>query len=113
MNTIHSYWAYLVLAILILAVVNAIIGYTSKKDFKDKDLRISLFTLITAHIQLLIGLGVYFSSPMNKSMKTSGVNEVNRMLAIEHPIIMLLAIVLITIGWSKHKKLNFRLTLKF
>ncbi|MFT7158635.1 MAG: VIT1/CCC1 family predicted Fe2+/Mn2+ transporter, partial [Parvicella sp.] len=41
MNTIHSYWAYLVLAILILAVVNTIIGYTSKKDFKDKDLRIS------------------------------------------------------------------------
>jgi NADH:ubiquinone oxidoreductase subunit 2 (subunit N) len=104
MNTIHSYWAYLVLAILILAVVNTIIGYTSKKDFKDKDLRISLFTLITAHIQLLIGLGVYFSSPMYKSMKTSGVNEVNRMLAIEHPIMMLLAIVLITIGWSKHKK---------
>lgn len=104
MNTIHSYWAYLVLALLLLAVLNAIIGYTSKKDFKDKDLRLSLFTLITAHIQLLIGLGVYFSSPMYKSMKESGINEVNRMLAVEHPILMILAIVLITVGWSKHKK---------
>ena len=104
MNTIHSYWAYLILAILVLAVVNAIIGYTSKKDFKSKDLRLSLFALITTHIQLLIGLGVYFSSPMYKSMKVSGINEVNRMLAVEHPIMMLLAIVLITIGWSKHKK---------
>ena len=27
-----------------------------------------------------------------------------RLLAVEHPIVMILAIVLITIGWSKHKK---------
>jgi hypothetical protein len=27
-----------------------------------------------------------------------------RLLAIEHPITMILAIILITIGWSKHKK---------
>ena len=104
MTIIHSYWAYLVLIILILATINAILGYTSKKQFKDKDLRLSLFTLITSHIQLLIGLGVYFSSPMYNSMKENGINEINRMLAIEHPIMMILAIVLITIGWSKHKK---------
>ena len=46
MQMIHSYWAYLVLALLIIATVNAIIGFTQKKDFKDRDLRISLFTLI-------------------------------------------------------------------
>ena len=52
---IHSYWAYIVLIILIFAVVNAIIGLTSKKEFKAKDLRISLFALIASHIQLIIG----------------------------------------------------------
>ena len=45
MKVIHSYWAYLVLAILIFAVVNAIIGFTKKKQFIDKDLRIGLFAL--------------------------------------------------------------------
>lgn len=104
MQMIHSYWAYLVLAILTLAVLNAITGVTSKRDFKDKDLRLSLFTLIISHIQLLIGLGWYFMSPWYKSMKANGINADNKLLAVEHPIIMILAIVLITIGWSKHKK---------
>lgn len=104
MKTIHSYWAYVVLVILVIAVINAIMGLTSKKDFKDKDLRISLFTLIVMHIQLLIGLAWYFMSPWYKSLKASGVDASNRLLAVEHPIMMLLAIILITIGWSKHKK---------
>lgn len=109
MKQVHSYWAYLVLLILVVAVVNAIIGYTSKKEFKDKDLRLGLFTLIVSHIQLLIGLGWYFMSPVYKVMKVTGMgtimkNAETRLLAVEHPITMILAIALITIGWSKHKK---------
>lgn len=104
MKTIHSYWAYIALAILIIACVNAIVGYTSKKEFKNKDLRISLFTLIVMHIQLLIGLGWYFMSPWYKSMKEVGIDASNRLMAVEHPIFMIVAIILITMGWSKHKK---------
>lgn len=104
MKEIHSYWAYLVLLMLIFAVINAVIGFTQKKQFKDKDLRIGLFTLIVAHIQLLLGLGWYFMSPAYQSMKANGIDESNRLLAVEHPVIMILAITLITIGWSKHKK---------
>jgi hypothetical protein len=96
------------LAILIFAVVNAVVGLTQKKQFKDKDLRIGLFTLIVAHIQLLIGLGWYFMSPWFQMLKTDAASVMKdksvRLLAIEHPITMILAIILITIGWSKHKK---------
>ena len=53
---LHSGWAYITLIVLIFAVVNAIIGLSSKKDFKEKDLRIPLFTLIVSHIQLIIGI---------------------------------------------------------
>ena len=108
MKTIHSYWAYIVLAILIFTVVNAIIGLTQKKEFKDKDLRLGLFTLIVSHIQLLIGFAWYFMSPWYKALKDDAAsvmaNKELRLLAVEHPITMILAIVLITIGWSKHKK---------
>ena len=108
MKTIHSYWAYLVLAILIFTVVNAIIGLKQKKEFTDKDLRLGLFTLIVSHIQLLIGFAWYFMSPWYKALKDPAVsvmaNKELRLLAVEHPITMILAIVLITIGWSKHKK---------
>lgn len=104
MKTLHSYWAYIVLIVLIFTVVNAIIGLVQKKEFTHKEFRLGLFTLITTHIQLLIGLGWYFMSPWYKSMKANGVDATNRLLAVEHPTMMILAIVLITIGWSKHKK---------
>lgn len=108
MKDIHSYWAYLVLAILIFAVINAVIGLKHKKQFTDKDLRIGLFTLIVSHIQLLIGLAWYFMSPWYSALKADAGavmgDKAARLIAVEHPITMILAIALITIGWSKHKK---------
>jgi Na+/H+-dicarboxylate symporter len=108
MKDIHSYWAYLVLALLIFAVINAVIGLTQKKQFTDKDLRIGLFTLIVSHIQLLIGLGWYFMSPWYQALKEDAAtvmgDKATRLLAVEHPTMMILALVFITIGWSKHKK---------
>jgi len=108
MKEIHSYWAYLVVLMLAFAVVNAILGISKKREFTDKDVRIGLFTLIISHIQLLIGLGWYFMSPAYKALKVDSAavmgNSAARLLAIEHPLMMLIALVLITIGWSKHKK---------
>jgi multisubunit Na+/H+ antiporter MnhB subunit len=106
---IHSYWAYIVLIILIAAVVNALIGLTSKKEFKAKDLRISLFSLIASHIQLIIGFIAYFTSTFYQSMKSLGMGEVMRNSElrkplVEHPLMIIIAIALITIGFSKHKK---------
>ena len=96
MKDIHSYWAYLVLALLIFAVINAVIGLTQKKQFVDKDLRIGLFTLIVSHIQLLIGLGWYFMSPWYQALKEDAAtvmgDKATRLLAVEHPTMMILAL---------------------
>ena len=103
MKTLHSYWAYIVLAVLIFTVINAVIGLIQKKEFTHKEFRLGLFSLITTHIQFLIGLAVYFVGGFQKGlgdMKDAPV----RLLALEHPLMMIMAIVLITIGWSKHKK---------
>jgi len=106
---IHSGWAYITLIILIFAVVNAFIGLTSKKEFKDKDLRISLFTLIVSHIQLLIGflalfMSAQFSFVLENGMGAAMKEPTIRLFVVEHPLMMILAIVLITMGFSKHKK---------
>jgi hypothetical protein len=97
------------LALLILATINALSGWLGKRDFRfDKDLRISLFALILSHMQLLIGLVVYFTSANGlKAIQTLGMGGLNapaRLLALEHPLINIIALVLITIGWSRHKK---------
>lgn len=104
---VHTYLAYAALVLLFLAAVNAILGLTGKKFFKQKDLRISLFTMIICHIQLLVGLIVYFVSEKGfKAFAIEGAmkNPELRLTMLEHPLINIIALVLITIGWSKHKR---------
>src|SRR5690606_6635928 len=104
----HSYVAYFALILLIVASINAIIGMTSNKEFKDGDRKISLFALIFTHTQLLIGLILYFVSPMVKvfDMPMGEVmkNADLRLYAVEHPLINIIAVILSSIGFSKHNK---------
>ncbi|CAD0001111.1 MULTISPECIES: hypothetical protein [Flavobacterium] len=102
---LHSGWAYLALLLLLVAVVNAILGFTSKKEFTARDRKIALFALIGTHTQLLIGLILYFVSPLGKDSLGQMSNAALRLTSLEHPLINIIAIILITIGWSKHKKL--------
>ncbi|HBY67780.1 MAG: hypothetical protein CMC07_08965 [Flavobacteriaceae bacterium] len=107
---VHSYWAYLVLVVVVLATLNALIGFFSNKEYSPKDFRISLFGLIVTHIQLLIGLILYFISPLglqsitNNGMGTVMKDSMLRLNAVEHPLVMILMVVFITVGYSKHKK---------
>ena len=108
LKTVHSYWAFFVLSILFIAILNALIKRISKKSFNLIDLRISLFGLIFSHIQLLIGVILYFISPWFDQWASLGIgvmkNNESRLYLVEHPITNILAILFITIGWSLHKK---------
>ena len=106
MQKFHSGWAYLALLILVVAVVNALLGFSSKKEFTAKDRKIALFVLIFTHIQLVIGLITYFVSPLGLASFGQMSDKALRLTSLEHPLINIIAIVLITIGWSKHKKLT-------
>lgn len=101
----HSGWAYLALLMLVIVVANAIIGVFSKKEFTEKDRKIALFGLIATHIQLLFGLILYFVSPLGFKSLGEMSDKALRLTSLEHPFINILAIALITIGWSKHKKI--------
>lgn len=107
--TIHSYVAYVVLAMLLLVFINAIRGWFGNKMFTlEKDYRVSLFGLILAHIQLLVGLILYFVSAKGlntiQELGMGGMDTASRLLAVEHPFVNILAVILITVGWSRHKK---------
>ncbi|MFV0540850.1 MAG: hypothetical protein ACK5MZ_06390 [Aestuariibaculum sp.] len=105
-KNLHSYWAYLVLLVLVIAVINALIKTFGNKEYEARDFRIALFTLIVSHIQLLIALVLYFVSPWFKMWSGGNVmgDSMARLYLVEHPLINIIAIALITIGYSKHKK---------
>lgn len=102
----HSGWAYIALLLLVFAVVNSFLGKSSKREFTAKDRKIALFGLIATHIQLVIGLILYFVSDLGYKQLSGAAmkNAELRLTVLEHPLINILAIVLITVGWSKHKK---------
>ena len=103
---LHSYWAYLVLFMLVIATINALYKTFTNKEYEARDFRISLFTLIVSHIQFLIGIILWFVADYFGEMSMGEImkNSAMRNVAVEHPVAMLLAIAFITIGYSKHKK---------
>ena len=103
---LHSWWAYLAFLLLVIAVVNSFMGLFSKKEFTSKDRKIALFALAAIHTQLLIGIIAYFVSPLGFASLGQMKDAALRLTSLEHPLMNLIGITLITIGWMKHKKLT-------
>lgn len=107
---IHSYWAYIVLVVAVIATVNFIFSFITKKEYQPKDFRLALLTLIATHLQFTFGIILYFVSSkiqwFNEDLSMGDImkNSELRLYHVEHPTVMLLTVVLITIGYSKHKK---------
>lgn len=100
----HSGWAYLALLLLVVAVFNSFSGWFAKREFTAKDKKMALFGLIATHMQLVMGFVLYFLSPKGLDSLGQMEDAELRLTSLEHPLVNILAIVLITIGWSRHKK---------
>lgn len=98
----------MVLIFLVLAILDAIMAITSEKPYAKTSKLFALITLISAHIQLLLGLVLYFIGDKGFKVITSvdGFMSIApaRFFAMEHISGMILAIALITVGYSKAKK---------
>lgn len=105
----HSYLATLLLLVLIFASVYAIIGWLKGSPFAKNTKRILLAGLIASHLQLVIGFVIYFISPLGVSNFSGEVmkNSIGRLYLLEHPLMMLVGVVLITIGYFKSKREKF------
>lgn len=102
---IHSLLRYVVLFFLVFSIIRA----KSKGGAFDATLKKpALFTLISSHVQLLLGVILYFMSDivsgglsnMGYAMK----DKILRFWTVEHSLGMIIAIALITIGYSSAKK---------
>lgn len=106
---LHSGIAYLALLALILVIIYALIGSLSGREFTEKDRKVALIAFILSHIQLAVGLILYFISPLGFSLLKGGgamSDATARLTAVEHPLINIVAIVLITVGYSRAKKIG-------
>jgi len=95
---LHHYLPFLFFIVLIISIVRA--GLYKIPNVK-KDILLTL-TLIFAHIQLFLGLVLLidFISLAGIHMEEAA----NRFVTVEHPLMMIIAVALITIGKVKAKK---------
>lgn len=104
LKEIHSQWAYLVILMVFIITLITFIKYFQKARVDKTIRKISFFTMITVHLQLLFGIILYFISPMviigSSTMKISA----HRFYAVEHPIAMIIAIILITVANAQLKR---------
>ncbi|QJW88859.1 cytochrome B [Spirosoma taeanense] len=98
----HSGLRWVALVLLLVSVIVAIGKWQGNSGYTDGNRKLYLFTLIAVHTQLVLGLILYFISPkVNFSMMSE---KLYRFYSVEHITGMLIAIVLITIGYSRSKR---------
>lgn len=108
----HSIFRWLILAVMIYTIVLYLMRWQNNSDFQKGDKKWALMTLIFAHLQLVIGLILYFISPeVIFNENTMGDSRI-RFYAVEHISMMLIGIILITIGY-RQLKANIRDAAKY
>jgi hypothetical protein len=102
----HSTVRYFVLIFLIVIIVQSLMGWMNKKEYGKMDDKISLWLFMLTHTQLLIGLILFFISPLVIFSGASMKDSVARYWLVEHNSMMLIAIVLISVGRISIKKMT-------
>jgi hypothetical protein len=101
---LHGLLPWLLIILPVIAIIISLIK-EKNEEVTGKPHKLVLFTLIFSHIQLLVGLALWVIAWMNKDASVNVMKEsIARKNLIEHPITMILAVVFITIGYSKAKR---------
>ena len=103
---LHSITRYLVLIALVGVTIQSLIGMVQSKPYGNLENKSGLWLFIFTHTQLLLGIVLYFTSPTVIFSGASMKDSVARYWLVEHALMMLLAVALITLGRITIKKLS-------
>jgi len=106
----HSILRWIILILLFLSIIQSFIGWVRNRELREGDTKLWLFTMISAHLTLLIGLILLLFGRMG--ILSSGLPEgislmkdrTYRFFWVEHPTGMVIATILITLGRGVVKK---------
>lgn len=109
LNHTHSFLRWIVLIVAIYTIYRYYTGWKSKRTFSIGDNRLGAVFVGTLHLQLVIGLLLYFVySPVVKtalsSMSIAMKDPVLRFWAVEHITMMIIAVVVAQVGRIVSKK---------
>jgi len=108
LKTLHSHNRHLVLLVAVLVIIGSIIGLIGQRKWGKQNKILSLAFLIIMDIQILLGLILYLgvSELGIKLFFNKDINVMEspyRQMAVEHVALMLMAVVLVHVGYKKIK----------
>ena len=106
LSHLHHYLPYVLFFLMGLVILKSIKGIVNQEEYTESDKKLGLLAMIVAHVQLTVGIALYFVSPMVISMGDAMKDATTRLYAMEHPLMMVVAIVLLTMARSKTKNLS-------
>lgn len=105
---LHSFLPYIFFILAFASIGISLYKWKARAHYSKADGILRATTLSLAHIQVLVGLILYFISPITKSafqdFGAAMKDATLRLYAVEHISINILAVVLITIGSIKAKR---------
>ena len=107
---LHSVNRWIVLILIVAAISKAFYGWFQKNEFAPADKKTATLALIFTHTQLILGVALYFVSPFVSFAEGAIKNEIYRFYTIEHLSMMIIAIALITLGFSLSKRSDSSIT---
>ena len=105
---IHSILRWAVVLFGLWALVNAFSGVFSKRTYTAGDKRTGFFFMLSCDIQLLLGLILYFNGLWFNMLKSNAKevmkDGVARFFTVEHSLMMIIAWILVHVGYSMVKR---------
>jgi hypothetical protein len=96
---LHNWWRWVVVVVGVLAIVTSWIGWLRNHKFEKRDRQLGMFFGVALDIQLLLGLILYFISPVDGfvSLKNLSTDDA-RFFGFEHILYMIVAVVCVHVG---------------
>lgn len=104
---IHSILRYFLLLFAVIVVIQSLVGMMGKQKFLKSNKMPALMLLIFCDLQLVFGLVLYYFQIIAKGVLSSGTvmkDTASRFFAMEHSVSMIIAILLVHVGYSVIKK---------
>jgi len=102
---LHMIWRWVLLAVALVTLVKALMGWLGKQPWTQLDDRLGMFFTLAVDIQFLLGIILWFVGPWR--ITNAGAlmgNSLGRFMVIEHPLFLLIALALAHIGRSRSRK---------
>jgi len=102
----HSIMRWVVFLLLTASVLTAFNKWLTRKGSSRADYFLYMFSAISFHTQILVGLILYFLSPKVQFNEHTMKEAVIRFFTVEHGFMMLLAFVMLLTGRKLAEKTN-------